>query len=255
MVSLEMLSLAADTRKAYFNAVAAEETVRYMRQVMQAAEASAELARRMEQVGNFNKLQRAREQSFYADAALNLARAEQAQRADARTADAPARAVGRADALQAARAPARPAEARCDELPDIERSRMAAAARRAGRQAGRRADGEEPGPDAGDALRQRARGRRHLQHLQRRAVAARLRDRLRAAAVRLGRCARGQGRGDLPAGRSPRRADGHQCALRSARGLYRPTARRTTSRATTATRSCRCASASPRRTCFATTAC
>ena len=79
-VSLEMLSLAADTRKAYFNALAAEETVRYMRQVMQAAEASAELARRMEQVGNFNKLQRAREQGFYADAALNVARAEQAQR-------------------------------------------------------------------------------------------------------------------------------------------------------------------------------
>ena len=80
MVATSMLSLAADTRKAYFNALAAEETVRYMRQVRQAAEASAELARRMEQVGNFNKLQRAREQSFYADAALNLARAEQAQR-------------------------------------------------------------------------------------------------------------------------------------------------------------------------------
>jgi outer membrane protein TolC len=80
-VTLQMVSLAADTRKAYFNALAAEETVRYMRQVMQAAEASAELARRMEQVGNFNKLLRAREQGFYADAALNLARAEQAQRA------------------------------------------------------------------------------------------------------------------------------------------------------------------------------
>jgi outer membrane protein TolC len=75
---MSVLSLAADTRKAYFTAVAAEETVRYMRQVKQAAEASAELARRMEQVGNFNKLQRAREQSFYADAALGLARAEQA---------------------------------------------------------------------------------------------------------------------------------------------------------------------------------
>jgi outer membrane protein TolC len=80
-VSLQMLALAADTRKAWVHAVAAEETVRYMRQVMQAAEASAELARRMQQVGNFNKLQRAREQAFYADAALNLARAEQAQRA------------------------------------------------------------------------------------------------------------------------------------------------------------------------------
>ncbi|HOM13998.1 MAG TPA: TolC family protein [Rubrivivax sp.] len=80
-VSLQMLSLAAEARKAYFNALAAEESVRYLRQVMSAAEASAELARRMQQVGNFNKLQRAREQGFYADAVLNLARAEQAQRA------------------------------------------------------------------------------------------------------------------------------------------------------------------------------
>jgi outer membrane protein TolC len=78
-VAMNVLSLAADTRKAYFTALAAEETVRYMRQVKQAADASAELARRMEQVGNFNKLQRAREQSFYANAALQLARAEQAQ--------------------------------------------------------------------------------------------------------------------------------------------------------------------------------
>ncbi len=79
-VAMSVLSLAADTRKAYYNALAAEETVRYMRQVKQTADASAELARRMEQVGNFTKLQRAREQVFYADAAQNLARAEQAQR-------------------------------------------------------------------------------------------------------------------------------------------------------------------------------
>ena len=79
-VATAVLSLAAETRKAYVQALAAEETVRYMRQVQQTAEASAELARRMQQVGNFNKLQRAREQAFYAEAALNLARAEQAQR-------------------------------------------------------------------------------------------------------------------------------------------------------------------------------
>jgi outer membrane protein TolC len=48
--------------------------------VKDTAEASAELARRMEQIGNFNKLDRAREQAFYADAMLGLARAEQAQR-------------------------------------------------------------------------------------------------------------------------------------------------------------------------------
>ena len=78
---LAMLSLAADTRKAWIAAVAADESVRYMRQVLEAAEASAELARRMAAVGNFNALQRAREQSFQADAALNVARAMQAQRA------------------------------------------------------------------------------------------------------------------------------------------------------------------------------
>jgi len=50
-----------------------------MQQVKSAAEASAELARRMAAVGNWNRLQQAREQGFYADAALNLARAERAQ--------------------------------------------------------------------------------------------------------------------------------------------------------------------------------
>jgi outer membrane protein TolC len=80
-VALNVLTLALETRKAWVHAVAAEEGVRYMQQVSQAAQASAELARRMEQVGNFNKLQRAREQGFYADAALALAQAEQAQRA------------------------------------------------------------------------------------------------------------------------------------------------------------------------------
>jgi outer membrane protein TolC len=79
MVTLQMLSLASETRKAYLNAVAADETVRYMQQVKAAAEASAELARRMASVGNWSRLQQAREQSFQADAALNLARAERAQ--------------------------------------------------------------------------------------------------------------------------------------------------------------------------------
>ena len=80
-IALETLTLASAARKAYYTAVAADETVRYMVQVRKAADAGAELARRMAQVGNFTKLQQAREQSFYADAMLNLARAEQAQRA------------------------------------------------------------------------------------------------------------------------------------------------------------------------------
>ncbi len=81
MAATAVLQLAADTRKAWIAAVAAGQGVAYARQVMEAAEAGAELARRMAAVGNFNKLQLAREQSFYADAALALARAEQGQRA------------------------------------------------------------------------------------------------------------------------------------------------------------------------------
>ncbi len=116
---MDVLSLAADARKAYFQAVAAEETVRYMRQVKQTAEASAELARRMEQVGNFSKLARAREQAFYADAALGLARSDQAQRASR---ERLARLLGVwGDQLQfrlPERLPDLPAEAR--NQPDIE---------------------------------------------------------------------------------------------------------------------------------------
>jgi outer membrane protein TolC len=77
--AIAMLQLAAQARKAHIQAVAAEESLRYMRQVQEAADASAELARRMAQVGNFNKLQQMREQSFSADAAQNLARAQQAR--------------------------------------------------------------------------------------------------------------------------------------------------------------------------------
>jgi outer membrane protein TolC len=79
-VALRVLEHGAATRKAWVQAVAAQEGVRYAQQVMRAAEASAELARRMQQVGNFNALQRSREQAFYADAALGVARAEQAER-------------------------------------------------------------------------------------------------------------------------------------------------------------------------------
>jgi outer membrane protein TolC len=72
----EAVGIAADTRRAYFNAVAAQELVRYYLQVKEAADASNELARRMVQAGNFNKLAQMREQAFYADAASQLARAQ-----------------------------------------------------------------------------------------------------------------------------------------------------------------------------------
>ncbi|MEO8187240.1 MAG: TolC family protein [Burkholderiaceae bacterium] len=78
-VSLDVLRVASDTRKAYYSALAAEEAVRYSRQVNETAQVGADLARRMREVGNFTKLQQAREQGFYADATLNLARTERSR--------------------------------------------------------------------------------------------------------------------------------------------------------------------------------
>lgn len=63
-------------RQAWVKAVAAKQNQVYAKQVFEAAEASAELAKRMQAVGNLNKLQRARQQSFYADAATQLAIAQ-----------------------------------------------------------------------------------------------------------------------------------------------------------------------------------
>ncbi len=77
-VAREALAVAYEARRAWFEAVAAEETVRYMLQVREAAEASAELARRMARAGNYSKLQQMREQVFYAESTAQLARAQQA---------------------------------------------------------------------------------------------------------------------------------------------------------------------------------
>lgn len=79
-VSLQVLALAQATRQAWVEAVAAEQSSLYAAQVMQAAEAAAELARRMYQQGNWSKLDQAREQGFYADAALEYAAAREHQR-------------------------------------------------------------------------------------------------------------------------------------------------------------------------------
>jgi outer membrane protein TolC len=71
----EVLAHNAEVRAAWVRAVAAQQLVIYHRQVQDAAAASAELARRMQAVGNFSRLQRAREQAFLADATTQLARA------------------------------------------------------------------------------------------------------------------------------------------------------------------------------------
>ncbi len=68
-------------RQAWVRAVAARQSLQYAEQVNESAQASAELARRMQRVGNFSKLQRARQQVFHADATTQLASARHARTA------------------------------------------------------------------------------------------------------------------------------------------------------------------------------
>jgi len=72
----EAVGVAAEARRAFYSAVAAQELVKYLQQVKEAADVSNELAKRMVQAGNFNKLAQMREQAFYADATSELARAQ-----------------------------------------------------------------------------------------------------------------------------------------------------------------------------------
>lgn len=69
----EVVDQVTQVRQAWVRAVAAQQTLRYARQVYESAQASAEIARRMQAAGNFNRISRAREQAFYADAATQLA--------------------------------------------------------------------------------------------------------------------------------------------------------------------------------------
>ncbi len=80
--AIEVLSVADETRRAWYAAVAAQQSVVYMEQVQSAAEASAGLARRMLEAGNWSALQQAREQAFLADAVAQLARARQSSVAE-----------------------------------------------------------------------------------------------------------------------------------------------------------------------------
>src|SRR5471032_1698630 len=62
------LTVAADTRRAYYEAVAAAQGVGYAKDVSASAQASAELAARMLEAGNWSQLDLAREQAYYAQA-------------------------------------------------------------------------------------------------------------------------------------------------------------------------------------------
>ena len=75
-LSASTVELVTQVRQAWVRAVAANQVLQYAEQINTTAEAGAELAKRMQQVGNFNKLQRARQQVFYADSVARLATAQ-----------------------------------------------------------------------------------------------------------------------------------------------------------------------------------
>ena len=77
-LTAEVVDEITRVRQAWVKAVAAQQSLTYAKQVNEVAKVSAELARRMQSVGNFTKIQRARQQAFYADAATQLAIAEHA---------------------------------------------------------------------------------------------------------------------------------------------------------------------------------
>jgi len=75
--ALETLHVAAETRRAFYRAVAAQEAVALFERANSAAETMTELARRLVETGAMNRLDLAREQAFHSDVAVRLAGARQ----------------------------------------------------------------------------------------------------------------------------------------------------------------------------------
>ena len=67
---------AADTRRAYYRAVASAQTVTFLEEAKLAAEAASEVAKRLGESGALNKLDQAREHAFYAELGAQLAAAK-----------------------------------------------------------------------------------------------------------------------------------------------------------------------------------
>ena len=69
----ETLRVAAETRRAYYRAVATREVTGFLAQAKSAAETASQLAKRLGETGGINKLEQAREHVFYAEITGQLA--------------------------------------------------------------------------------------------------------------------------------------------------------------------------------------
>lgn len=79
----ETLRLAAEVRRAYYRAVAANELIGLLTDAKSTAESTAQLAEKLGQTGALNKLDQAREQVFYAETTAELATLRRMRRARA----------------------------------------------------------------------------------------------------------------------------------------------------------------------------
>jgi len=122
-VAGEVLDVALAARKAWVALVAARQALDYRRQVLDVAQAGADLADGMRQAGNWNALSEARERSFLADARIALKQAEARENA---ATERLVRVLGLDDAQRLAlpsRLPDPPPV--IDALPDIEHQAFA----------------------------------------------------------------------------------------------------------------------------------
>ncbi|MYM34423.1 TolC family protein [Duganella sp. FT94W] len=78
LVANQALKVAADTRLAWVDAVAATQLADYAKQVEASAQASAELAGRMRKAGNWSSLDQAREQAYHAQTVAEVTHAQKA---------------------------------------------------------------------------------------------------------------------------------------------------------------------------------
>lgn len=78
----ETLRVAAETRRAYYRAVAARELGGFLTQAQTAAKTASELAKRLGETGGINKLDQAREHAFYAEITGQLAMVRQRASSD-----------------------------------------------------------------------------------------------------------------------------------------------------------------------------
>ncbi len=78
----ETLRVAAETRRAFYRAIATKQLLDYLAEARSTAEAASDLAKKLGETGAWNKLDQAREHAFYAEISAQTAAAQQRYRSE-----------------------------------------------------------------------------------------------------------------------------------------------------------------------------